>query len=78
MVITHLQHISRQYPEDSFLAGCHRVIEIEGKVIEVVLDAVKWTKVMDGQWEIQPAQPKVCAIKIIDSDSSIFFYSLYR
>ena len=69
----HLQQISRQYPEDSFLAGCHRVIEIEGKVIEVVLDPVKWTKVMDGQWELQPAQPKVCAIIIIDSDSSIFF-----
>ena len=55
----YLQHIRQQYPDDSFLAGCHRVIEIEGKVIEIVLDAVKWTKVMDGQWEIQPAQPMV-------------------
>ena len=60
MIIMYLQHISQQYPEDSFIAGYHRVIEIEGKVIEVVLDAVKWTKVMDGQWEIQPAQPMVC------------------
>ena len=46
---------------------------MEGKVIEVVLDPVKWTKVMDGQWEIQPAQPKVCAIKNIDLESSIFY-----
>ena len=66
MIIMHLQYIRQQYPEDSFLAGCHRVIEIEGKVIEVVLDAEKWTKVMDGQWEIQPAQPMVCIIKNID------------
>ena len=63
----YLQHISRQYPEDSFLAGCHRVVELEGKEIEVVLDTTKWTKVMDGQWEIYPAQPKVCEIKNIDS-----------
>jgi hypothetical protein len=27
-----------------------------------VLDAAKWTKVMDDQWEIQPAQPTVSAI----------------
>ena len=67
VVIMHLQHIRKQYPEDSFLAGCYRVVEIEGKVIEVVLDAAKWTKVMDGQWEIQPAQPMVCTIKNIDS-----------
>ena len=59
----HLQHISQQYPEDRFLAGCHRVVEIEGKVVKVVLDAAEWTKVMDGQWEIQPAQPMVCASK---------------
>ena len=59
----YLQHISQYYPEDSFLAGCHRVVELEGKEIEAVLDAAKWTKVMDGQWEIQPAQPMVCAPK---------------
>ena len=58
----HLQHINQQYPEDIFLAGCHRVIEIERKEIEVVLDTAKWTKVMDGQWEIQPAQPTVCTV----------------
>ena len=69
----YLQHIGQQYPEDSFFAGCHRVIEIEGKVIEVVLDPVKWTKVMNGQWELQTAQPKVCAIKNIDLESSIFY-----
>ena len=63
MIIMHLQHISQHYPEDSFLAGCHMVVEVEGEVIEVVLDAAKWTKVMDGQWEIQPTQPMVYAIK---------------
>ena len=57
----HLQDISRKYPEDSFFAGCHRVIEIEGNEIEVALDTVKWTTVMDGQWEILPAQPMVCS-----------------
>ena len=63
----HLQHINRQYPEDIFLAGYHRVVEIEGTEIVVMLDTAKWTKVMDGQWEIQPAQPMVCAIKNTDS-----------
>ena len=58
----HLQDISREYPEDSFHAGCHRVIEIEGKEIEVALDTAKWTKVMDGEWEILPAQPMVGTI----------------
>ena len=58
----YLQHISRQYPEDTFLAGYHRVVEIEGKEIEVVLDEAKWTRVMDGQWEILPAEPIVCTI----------------
>jgi hypothetical protein len=60
VIIIHLQHISQQYPEDRFLVGCHKIIEIEGKVIEVELDAAKWTKVMDGWWEIQPSQPTVC------------------
>ena len=58
-MIMHLQHVSQKYPEDSFVAGCHKVIEIVGEEIEVALDAAKWTKVMDGEWEIQPAQPMV-------------------
>ena len=57
-----LQHISREYPEDSFLAGCHKVIQIEGKEIEVALDTAKWTTVMDGKWQIHPAQQSVCTI----------------
>ena len=63
MIITHLQHISQKYPKDKFIAGCHRVVEIDGKEIEIVLDEAKWTRVMDGQWEILPAEPIVCAIK---------------
>jgi hypothetical protein len=63
----HLQHISQRYPEDSFLPGCHKVVQIVGEEIEVELDAAQWTKVMDGQWEILPAQPTVCVIKNIDS-----------
>ena len=31
-------------------------------MIEVALDVAKWTKVMDGQWEIHPAQPMVCLV----------------
>ena len=65
--IMHFQHISQQYAGDSFLAGCHKVVQMVGEVIEVVLDTAKWTKVMDGQWEIHPSQPMVCAIKNIDS-----------
>jgi hypothetical protein len=76
MIIIYLQHISQQYPKDNFLAGCHKVIQIEGKVIEVALHAAKWTKVMDGQWEIQPAQPMVCAIKNIDSYVKLFNFLL--
>ena len=72
MIIMHLQYISHHYPEDTFLAGCHRVVEIEGKIIEVVLDTAKWTKVMDGQWEIHPAQPMVCAIKNSNSQKLNF------
>ena len=42
------------------MAGYHNVIELDGDVIEVAaLEVAKWTKVMDGQWEIQPAHPKV-------------------
>ena len=63
-----LQYISQNYPKNEFFAGCYTIIEIEGKVIEVVLDTAKWTKVMDAdQWEIHPAQPRVCAIKHTDS-----------
>ena len=63
MIFVHLQHISHHYPEDRFLAGCHRVVKIEGEVVEAVLGTATWTKVMDGRWEIQPAQPIVCASK---------------
>ena len=36
------------------------MIELVGDVIEVeALEVAKWTKVMNGQWEIQPAQPRV-------------------
>jgi hypothetical protein len=45
---------------------CHKVDEIAEEAIEV-LDEAKWTEVMNGQWEIQPAQPMVCTIKNIDS-----------
>ena len=58
----HLQHVSRKYPEDKFLAGYHKVVEIEGEVIEVALEEQVWTRVMDGQWEIYPAEPSVCTI----------------
>jgi hypothetical protein len=67
VIVIHLQHVSQQYPEDSFLAGYHKVVQITGEVIKVALDAAKWTKVMDGQWEIQPAQPMVCAMLNTDS-----------
>jgi hypothetical protein len=67
VTIIHLQHVSQHFPEDNFLAGYHKVVQIAGEVIKVALDAAKWTKVMDGQWEIQPAQPMVCARLNIDS-----------
>ena len=54
-----MQHIKQQYLEDNFFLDRDMVVEIEGEVIEVALDAAKWTKVMDGQWEILPAQPTV-------------------
>ena len=64
----HSQHAGQKYPEDSFLAGCHKVVELAGEVIEVALDAATWTKVMDGKWELQPAQPMVCAtVKSIEA-----------
>ena len=56
--------VKQQYPENKFFPGCYKVVEIEGKEIKVVLDAAEWTKVMKGQWKIQPAQPIVCAINL--------------
>ena len=35
------------------------VIQLLGEVIEVALEVAKWTKVMNGHWEIHPAKPKV-------------------
>jgi hypothetical protein len=75
VIITYLQHISQQYPEDSFLAGCHRIVQIAGEIIQVALDTAKWTKVMRGQWEIQPSQPMVCASKaLINKTIHFLFY----
>ena len=77
MIFMNLQHISHHYPEDRFLAGCHRVVKIEGEVIEAVLGTATWTKVMDGRWEIQPAQPIVCASKTyIDNIRKMFIFSI--
>ena len=54
-----MQHIKQQYLEDNFFLDRDMVVEIEGEVIEVALDAATWTKVTDGQWEILPTQPTV-------------------
>lgn len=35
------------------------MIEVAGDGIEVALDVAKWTRVMNGEWEIQPAQQMV-------------------
>ena len=44
------------------------MIELVGDVIEVeALEVAKWTKVMDGQWEIQPAQPEVSQQRTINN-----------
>ena len=74
----HLQHLSQQYPENSlkFLPGCHKVVQIAGEVIEVDLDAARWTRVMNDQWEIQPAQPLVWHAFAIKSIDSILFCSI--
>ena len=45
----HLQDVKQQYPENIFFHGCHKVVEIEGKEIKVVLDTTEWTKVMNSQ-----------------------------
>jgi hypothetical protein len=70
----HLQHVRQQYPKDGFLTGCHRVVQIAGEIIQVALDTAKWTKVMDGQWEIQPAQPMVCASETLISKTIQFVF----
>ena len=59
MNITYLQNISRKYPEDSFQAGCHMVVTVEGEEIRLALDTAKWTEIMDGQWEIKSVQQTV-------------------
>ena len=44
------------------------MIQVVGDGIEVALDVAKWTRVMDGEWEIQPAQPMVsqqCTVVIV-------------
>ena len=42
------------------------VVELDGDVIRVNLDAAKWIKVMDGQWEVQLAKPTVSIIATLD------------
>ena len=57
-----LQYVAEKYPEEQgFLAGCYQVVELDGPadVIKVGLERAQWTKVMDGQWEIQPAKSTV-------------------
>ena len=52
--------MNKKYPEQQgFCAGCYQVVELDGNVIKVSLERAKWTKVMDGQWEIQPAKSTV-------------------
>ena len=49
-----------KYPEQQgYHPGCYQVVELEGAVIQVDLDKGKWTKVMDGQWEIHPKKSVV-------------------
>ena len=59
-IFVQIQYVSTKYPEDGFHDGCYQVIELDGDVIKIGLDKAKWTKVMDGQWELQPAKPMVC------------------
>ena len=55
-----MQYVAEKYPkEQGFHAGCYQVVELDGDVIKVCLDRAQWTKVMDGQWEIQPAKSTV-------------------
>ena len=41
------------------------VVELDGDVIRVDLDAAKWIEVMDGQWAIQLAKPTVSKISYL-------------
>ena len=48
-----MQYISQKYPEEQgFHADCFQVVELEESAIRVDLVQGKWTKIMDGQWEI--------------------------
>ena len=42
----------------------------------MALDAAKWTKVMDGQWEIQPAQPMVCDSQLYTTVDSYAIFNI--
>ena len=55
-----MQYVTNKYSEDNFQAGCYWVVELlDENFIEVDLARAKWTKVVDGQWEIHPAKQKV-------------------
>ena len=47
------------------------MIQVEGDGIEVALNVAKWTEVMKGEWEIQPAQPKVSQQRTNDTVSRV-------
>ena len=55
-----MQYVSKKYPEEhGFHADCYQVVELDESVIRIDLDKGKWTKVMDGQWEIHPKKSAV-------------------
>jgi hypothetical protein len=55
-----MQYVTNKYSEDGFRDGCYQVVELlDENFIEIDLARAKWTKVMDGQWEIHPAKQKV-------------------
>ena len=55
-----MQYISQKYPEEQgFHADCYQVVELEESAIRVDLVQGKWTKIMDGQWEIHPKKAVV-------------------
>ena len=55
-----MQYISQKYPEEQgFHADCYQVVELEESAIRVDLVQGKWTKIMDGQWEIHPKKAAV-------------------
>ena len=52
--------MSKKYPEQQgFIADCYQVVELDGNAIRVDLVQGKWTKLMDGQWEIHPKKTVV-------------------